>query len=25
LFLNKGSLPLISAEDINITYTLAPE
>lgn len=25
LFLNKGSLPLISAEDITITYTLAPE
>jgi hypothetical protein len=25
LFLSKGSLPLISAEDINITYTLAPE
>jgi len=25
LFLNKGSLPLISAEDLTITYTLAPE
>lgn len=25
LFLNKGSLPLISVEDITITYTLAPE
>ena len=25
LFLNKGSLPLISSEDLTITYTLAPE
>ena len=25
LFLNKGSLPLISAEDLTITYALAPE
>ena len=25
LFLEKGSLPLISAEDLTITYTLAPE
>jgi len=25
LFLDKGSLPLISAEDLTITYTLAPE
>jgi hypothetical protein len=25
LFLNKGSLPLISTEDLTITYTLAPE
>ena len=25
LFLDKGSLPLISAEDMTITYTLAPE
>jgi hypothetical protein len=25
LFLNKGSLPIISTEDLNITYVLAPE